>query len=87
MMAALSVLILVMITDAEDTEKGVREGTRKISITNTVFQLALCVILYFGVGQVMAVSHFHTFQTPLTAKIGADDSGYEATFEGDTLYI
>ena len=87
MMAVLSVLILVMIKDAEDTEKAVREGTRKISITNTVFQLALCVILYFGVGQVMAVSSFHSFQTPLTAKIGADDSGYDTTFEEDTLYI
>lgn len=87
LLAALSVLILVMIKDAEDTDKAVREGRRKIRVTNTVFQLFLCVILYFGVGQVMAVSSFHPFQTPLTAKIGADDSGYEVTFEGDTLYI
>ena len=87
LMAALAVLILVMIKDAGDTEKAMKEGKGKISITNTVFQLFLCVILYFGVGQVMAASSFHSFQTPLTAKIGADDSGYEETFEGDTLYI
>ena len=87
LLAALAVLILVMVKDAEDTEKAVKEGKGKISIINTVFQLFLCVVLYFGVGQVMAVSSFHPFQTPLTAKIGADDSGYEETFDGDTLYI
>ena len=83
LLADLSVLILVMIKDAGDTDKAVKEGKFRIS----VFQLFLCVILYFGVGQVMAVSSFHSFQTPLTAKVGADDSGYEETFEDDTLYI
>ena len=87
LMAALAVLILVMIKDAGDTDRAVKEGKGKISITNTVFQLFLCMILYFGIGQVMAVSSFHSFQTPLTAKIGADDSDYEPTFGGDTLYI
>ena len=87
LMAALAVLILVMINDARDAEKLSRKGKRRFSIINTGFQLFLCVILYFGVGQVMAVSSFHSFQTPLTAKIGADDSGYEATFEDDALYI
>lgn len=77
--AMLAVLILVMIKD--------EHGSKQTRITGTIFQLLLCVILYFGVGQVMAVSEFHEFQTPLTAMVGADDSAYEKTFSDDALYI
>ena len=52
-----------------------------------VFQLFLCVVLYFGIGQVMAHSYIHKPTSPLTAKIGADDSLYEDTFIDDSLYI
>lgn len=77
--AMLSVMILVMIKD--------EHGSKQTRTIETAFQLLLCVILYFGVGQVMAVSEFHEFQTPLTAMIGADDSVYEKTFSDDALYI
>ena len=87
LLATLAILILVMIKDARYIENAVGKEKRIISSTNTFFRLVLCVVLYFGVGQVMAVSSFHSFQTPLTAKVGADDSGYAATFEGNTLYI
>ena len=51
------------------------------------FQLLLCVVLYFGVGQVMAHSQFHAPITPATCRVNVDDSMYEQTFEGDNLYI
>lgn len=59
--AMLAVLILVMIKSAQNEKQS--------GIIGTAFQLFLCVILYFGVGQVMAVSEFHEFQTPLTAMV------------------
>lgn len=52
-----------------------------------LFQLFLCVVLYFGIGQVIAHSHVHTPTSPLIARTGADDSVYEETFEDDALYI
>ncbi len=54
---------------------------------STVFLLLICVVLYFGIGQVMAHSYIHKPTTPLTSKIGADDSGYQETFEDDALYL
>ena len=51
------------------------------------FLLLICVVLYFGIGQVMAHSYIHKPTTPLTSKIGADDSGYQETFEDDALYL
>ena len=56
-------------------------------MNSVIFQLFLCVVLYFGIGQVMAHSSIHKPTSPLTAKIGADDSLYEETFIDDTLYI
>ena len=74
----LTILVFVMIKDA---------GERKPSSVKSIVQLLLCAILWFGVGQVMANSQFHTFATPLTAKTGAKDYVYRRTFEDDTLYI
>ena len=68
-----------------------KKKKQKNSIVNrtatVIFQLLLCMILYFGIGQVMAHSTIHAPISPLTANIGADDSDYEKTFEGDSLYI
>ena len=58
-----------------------------VSTFSIVFQLFLCVVLYFGVGQVLAHSTVHEPANPLTARFGQDDSGYEVTFEDDALYI
>ena len=35
----------------------------------------------------MAHSHIHKPTFPLTSRCGADDSGYEETFEDDALYL
>ena len=67
--------------------KGIQKLTMPYRTATVIFQLFLCVILYFGIGQVMAHSSLHTPTSPLTAKIGADDSLYEETFIDDTLYI
>lgn len=96
--SALTTHVLVLIKDTFD-RRNVREnhgpgsdsmpptmkGTRRTGMV--VFQLLLCVILYFGVGQVMAHSRIHAPIFPLTSRVGADDSGYEATFEDDALYL
>lgn len=74
----LTILVFVMIKDA---------GERKTSSVKSIVQLLLCAILWFGVGQVMANSEFHTFATPLTAKTGARDYVYRPTFKDDSLYI
>ena len=79
LLAMLSILILVMIKD--------EHGSQQTKTIDVIFQLLLCAILYFGVGQVIATSEFHEFQTPLTSRIGADDSAYEKTFSDDALYI
>ncbi len=67
--------------------KRKQKGTMAYRTATVVFQLLLCVVLYFGIGQVMAHSSIHAPISPLTAKIRADDSGYEKTFEDDSLYI
>ena len=107
LIAALSILVLVMIKDgidrrqkAEQSEPGEgiigeginRDETKKKKLyvgglPVTLFQLFLCIVLYFGIGQVMAHSGIHAPTSPFTAKIGADDSGYADTFEDDALYI
>ena len=74
-------------------EKVSPEEKRKQNINmayrtaTVIFQLFLCMVLYFGIGQVMAHSSIHAPTSPFTAKIGADDSAYEETFIGDSLYI
>ena len=89
LISALTILILVMIKDGAEKsqEAAIRERSMALRTTAVVFQLFLCVILYFGIGQVMAHSQLHKPVTPLTAKIGADDSVFEDTFVDDTLYI
>ncbi len=69
---------------SEKKQQKITMGHRTVIVT---FQLLLCIILYFGIGQVMAHSTVHMPFSPLTAKVGADDSGYEKTFEDDSLYI
>ena len=76
LLATLSILIIVMTKEENGRKKP-----------EAVFQLLLCGILYFGIGQVFTQTHFHPFQTAFTARNGADDSVYETTFEGDRLYI
>ena len=83
LIAAMTVLTLITIKGMVE-EKGCLTKRRSAS---TVFLLLLCVVLYFGLGQVMAHSSIHRPTSPLTARIGADDSGYEATFEDDALYL
>lgn len=77
LLASLSLMIIAMGIDAR----------KKKNEKDYVFQIMMCIILYFGIGQVFAQTHFHPFQTAFTARMGADDSGYEATFEGNSLYI
>ena len=59
----------------------------RIWIGRSVPLLLLCIILYYSAGQVIAHADFHEFRTTLTARIGVDDSAYEATFTNDALYI
>lgn len=68
-------------------EKRKQKKTMAYRTATVIFQLFLCVVLYFGIGQVMAHSSIHMPTSPLTAKTGADDSLYEDTFKDDTLYI
>ena len=68
-------------------EKRIQKKTMAYRTATVIFQLFLFVVLYFGIGQVMAHSSIHKPTSPLTAKIGADDSLYEETFIDDTLYI
>lgn len=76
-------------TEGEVTSDEKKKQKKSVAYRTAtiVFQLFLCVVLYFGIGQVMAHSPIHKPTSPLTAKIGADDSLYEETFKGDTLYI
>lgn len=73
----------------ESTVKKSREqnGSMLCRTASTIFQLFLCTVLYFGIGQVIAHSTIHMPVSPLTAKIWADDSGYEKTLQDDSLYI
>ena len=89
LIAALTTLALVTIKDVmEKSREEVPNGNRKRRGTSgIIIQLFLCVVLYFGIGQVLAHSSIHAPTSPLTAKIGADDSGYEETFSEDGLYI
>lgn len=77
--------------DAEEAVPSKEKDKQKKSMVyrtaTVIFQLFLCVVLYFGIGQVMAHSSIHKPTSPLTAKIGADDSVYEETFIDNSLYI
>lgn len=77
--------------DAEVTAPSEKKNKKKKSMVyrtaTVIFQLFLCAVLYFGIGQVMAHSSIHKPTSPLTAKIGADDSVYEETFIDNSLYI
>ena len=77
--------------DAEGTVPSKEKDKQKKSMVyrtaTVIFQLFLCAVLYFGIGQVMAHSSIHKPTSPLTAKIGADDSVYEETFIDNSLYI
>lgn len=78
-------------SDIEGTElPKEREQQKRLTVhrpATVVFQMFLCVVLYFGIGQVISHSHIHAPISPLTARIGADDSAYAETFEDDALYI
>ncbi len=77
--------ILTVITIKSRIEQ--KADKKRQSGISTVFLLLLCAVLYFGIGQVMAHSHIHKPTFPLTSRCGADDSGYEETFEDDALYL
>ena len=83
LIAALTILVIITIKGRNNETSG----SQKKDGYSTVFLLLLCVVLYFGIGQVMAHSQIHSPTIPLTSRIGADDSGYEETFEDDALYI
>ena len=92
LIACLTNLALIMIKKRLDRRERVlqQRGTdkqQKVPIFSVMFQLFLCIVLYFGVGQVLAHSSVHDPTSPLTARVGQDDSGYEMTFEDDALYI
>jgi len=94
LIACLTNLALIMIKNridrkerAQTIERGDMAKQQSVPIFSVVFQLFLCIVLYFGVGQVLAHSSVHAPISPLTARIGQDDSGYEVTFEDDALYI
>jgi len=98
LISTLTVLVFIVIKDAMErrnsragdaadavpSQPAKREAPRSGAV---VFQLVLCVALYFGIGQVMAHSSLHAPTFPITSRIGADDSGYEETFEEGALYI
>ena len=83
LIAGLTVLTLVTVKGRLAGQAGPRNPER----VSTAFMLVVCVALYFGIGQVMAHAQIHGPVSPLTSRIGADDSGYEATFEDGALYI
>ena len=92
LIACLTNLALVMIKNRMDRRERALEQEnmvekKAVPIFTVVFQLFLCIVLYFGVGQVLAHSSIHAPTSPLTARIGQDDSGYEMTFEDNALYI
>ena len=96
--SALTTHVLIMVKDARDRRNAVENcgiytapqisGAKVRTRTGTaIFQLLLCVVLYFGLGQVLAHSTIHAPALPLTSRSGVDDSGYAATFEEDALYL
>ena len=96
LIAGLTILVFVMIkAGAGRQQRKVRQNSeetqpaegKQVDMIHALFGLLLCIILYFGIGQVMAHSTIHKPTSPLTAKIGADDSGYEETLTGDALYF
>lgn len=68
-------------------EKKKQKQPMAYRTATVIIQLFLCIVLYFGIGQVMAHSSFHKPTSPFTAKIEADDSVFEKTFIEDSLYI
>lgn len=89
LLAICSVLILAACNDSERRNKigDVSQETGKAGVISIIFSLLLCVCLYFGIGQVIAHANVHAPVTPLTSRANVDDSAYEETFEGDSLYI
>ena len=88
LMAMLCILVIITLKAVRDRNRNQESaGTAKKARFQIVFSLLLCVIFYFGVGQVMAHSEIHAPITPLTCRINVDDSMYAPTFEDDALYI
>lgn len=63
---------------------AVNSGTKRLT-ADIISQLLICIVLWFSVGQIMANNKWHEPQSVLTARVNADDSVYDNTFEG--LYI
>ena len=93
LLAVCSTLILIYFSSPNDingNEKIIINGKsngRRYNISLELYKLILCIILYFGVGQVIAHASVHKPITPLLSKVNADDSVYEITFEEDALYL
>lgn len=87
LMAALCILIITTLKSHRNREKGTTENLSKRPLAPILIRLLVCVVLYFGVGQVMAHSEFHPPITPATCRTEVDDSMYAPTFEEDALYI
>ena len=82
----------LLVSQALDlTREGSSDLTGQPVRTNNtadgIFLLLLCICFYFSIGQVFANSTFHAPVTPLTAKVGVDESFCEETKHGDALYI
>lgn len=87
-----SVLVSVLIKDKEYRETNIQadlivDKNSTIPMRTSLFMLLICVVLYFSVGQSIAHTEFHFPISPLTSRVNVDDSAYEKTFEGNTLYI
>ena len=64
---------------------AIRSGTGKR--IDLLFQLLLCIGLWFSAGQVMAHNGWRAPMTTLNAKIGADDRVLIDTFDPEGIYL
>lgn len=72
-------------TDYVLISAAVRSGTGKR--IDLIFQLILCIVLWFSAGQVMAHNEWRTPMTTLNAKVGAVDRVLTDTFDPDGVYL
>lgn len=62
-------------------------SSSKRQTIDLLFQLFLCICLWFSAGQVMAHNKWKEPATPLNAKVGADVCGLMDTFDPEGIYI